>query len=107
MARPRLTEHRKGFLIKLLAEEKQHIEVTADHAGLTASEFVRRCVMKRRIHPKINEKAMGELARLGGLQKLCMKGLKDMPHSQDLRAQLNAVLNAILVEIERVRKMEG
>lgn len=106
MARPRLTQQRKGYLIKLLPEEKEQIEVTAERAGLTTSEFLRRCALRRRIRSKINEKAMGELARLGGLQKVCLKGLKEIPNSQDIRGQLNSVLNAILSEIDRIRKIE-
>jgi hypothetical protein len=36
-----------------------------------------------------------------------MKQLQEIPESREIRAQLNAVLNAVLCEIERIDKMEG
>ncbi|HEY0308471.1 MAG TPA: hypothetical protein VGB94_09950 [Acidobacteriaceae bacterium] len=106
MARPRKIELRRGFLVKLLPEEKARIEVLADHAGLTMSEFLRRCALGKRIHSKVSMKAMGELGRLGGLQKYCLQQIKDQPDLPETRHQLNAVLNAILAEIKRVQADE-
>jgi hypothetical protein len=37
MARPKQTEHRRGFLIKLLSQEKETIRQQAHLAGLTVS----------------------------------------------------------------------
>ncbi len=106
MARPRKAELRRGFLVKLLPEEKARIEVLADRAGLTMSEFLRRCALGKRIHSKVSLKAMGELGRLGGLQKYCLQQIKDQPGLPETRHQLNAVLSAILAEIKRIQTDE-
>jgi hypothetical protein len=45
MARPKLTEHRRGVLIKLLSQEKDFIRQQAHLAGLTVIEFIRKCAL--------------------------------------------------------------
>jgi Mobilization protein NikA len=107
MARP----HRKEgvterIYIRTTDHEKTEIEVLAGKAGLTISEYLRRAGLHRRIHSKIDDKALGELARCGGLQKLCLKELKEIPDSQDIRAKLNETLNAALRTIEAIAGAE-
>lgn len=41
----------------------------AEKAGLTFSEYVRLCAMRRRITPKVDLKAIANLNRIGGLVK--------------------------------------
>ncbi len=106
MSRPRIVEHRKRYTLRLLTEELDRIETLADYAGLTVSEYMRRCALQKRIHSKINLKAMGELARLGGLQKYCLQQIRDEPGLPETRHQLNAVLNAIRATIKRLQADE-
>jgi hypothetical protein len=103
---PRAIGITSRLYIRLTTDEKTLIGSQANKAGLTLSEYIRRCGLHKRIRSRVSEKAMGELGRLGGLQKVCMKQLKDIPSSQDIRGQLNAVLSAILTEIERIKRIE-
>jgi hypothetical protein len=68
MARPKRKE---GIVerihIRTTEQEKIELETLADKAGLTVSEYLRRAGLHRRIQSRIDEKAIGELARLGGL----------------------------------------
>lgn len=103
MSRPQRREGvAERIYIRTTDQEKTQIEVLAGKAGLTISEYLRRAGLRRRIHSKIDDKAMGELARLGGLQKSCLKDLKGIPNSQEIRAKLNEVLNAVLGKIETI-----
>ena len=43
----------------------------------------------------MSEKTIGELSRLGGLQKHLLMQIKDIPHNMELRRDLNAALEAI------------
>lgn len=100
MSRPQRADGvTERIYIRTTDREKAEIEALAGKSGLTISEYLRRTGLRRRIHSKIDEKAMGELARLGGLQKACLKDLKEIPNSQEIRAKLNEVLNAILGKI--------
>src|ERR1035438_3399398 len=49
MSRPKQAEHRRGLLIKLLSQEKEIIRQQAHLAGLTVSEFIRKCALNRPI----------------------------------------------------------
>jgi hypothetical protein len=69
MARPKQEEHRRGQLIKLLSEEKQIIQRNAYVAGLTISEYMRRCSLNKRLHSRIDDKAINRLSSLCGLMK--------------------------------------
>lgn len=107
MARPYRKEGvTERIYIRATDHEKTEIEVLAGKAGLTISEYLRRAGLHRRIHSKIDDKALGELARYGGLQKLCLKELKEIPDSQDIRAKLNETLNAALRTIEAIAGAE-
>ncbi|MDR3734167.1 MAG: hypothetical protein P4L10_01375 [Acidobacteriaceae bacterium] len=106
MSRPKIVEHRKRYTLRLLPEELERIETLADYAGLTVSEYMRRCALQKRIHSKINLKAMGALARLGGLQKYCLQQIQDEPGLPETRHQLNRVLHEIRDEIQRLQSSE-
>ena len=92
MARPKLTEHRRGVLIKLLSQEKDFIRQQAHLAGLTVSEFIRKCALNRPIRSRVSREVAAELSKLFGLQKHLLLELKGLPYEEELRKELNTVL---------------
>jgi hypothetical protein len=59
------------------------------------SEYIRRSALNKRILSTMDQKAAGELARLGGLQKHLLTQIKGLPNEDDLRAGLNSTLLAL------------
>jgi hypothetical protein len=92
MARPKLTEHRRGVLIKLLSQEKDFIRQQAHLAGLTVIEFIRKCALNRPIRSRVSREVAAELSKLFGLQKHLLLELKGLPYEEELRKELNTVL---------------
>jgi hypothetical protein len=99
MARPKKTETTKRYTLRLLAAQRAKIEELADLAGLTTSEYIRRSGLGKRIRSKVSLKAMNELRRLGGPQKLCLMSIHDPANRQEL----NRVLDLILVTIKQLQ----
>jgi hypothetical protein len=97
MARPRAQSTKKIVPVRMTDEDKAKVEMLADQAGLTTSEYVRRCALGKRLHSKLNVKAMAELNRLGGLQKLCIT------LAPEYRPQLNAVIVEIMLTLKSLR----
>ncbi len=97
MARPKRTE---GVTLRLFIRttdrEKAIIKAQAKKAGLTMSEYMRRASLNKRIVSKMDQKALGELARLGGLQKYLLMQIKGLPDEEGLRRELNSTLSAVL-----------
>jgi hypothetical protein len=54
------------------------------------SEYIRRTALNKRILSTMDQKAAGELARLGGLQKLLLTQIKGLPNEEELRKGLNS-----------------
>jgi hypothetical protein len=81
--------------IRLTEEEKATIRDQANSAGLTMSEYVRRSALGKRILSTMEQKAAGELARLGGLQKHLLTQIKGLPDEEGLRRGLNSTLLAV------------
>jgi hypothetical protein len=79
MVRPKLTEHRRGLLIKLLSQEKDIIRQQAHLAGLTVSEFIRKCALNRPIRSQVSREVAAELSKLFGLQKHLLMEIKACP----------------------------
>ena len=98
MARPKMESGRKRYTVRLNAEELSKIADLADQAGLNTSEYIRRCALGKRLHSKVNVKAMAELSRLGGLQKLC---IMEAPEN---RPRLNAVITEIMLALKSLRE---
>jgi hypothetical protein len=90
------TENRKRYTVRLSSAELEAIQEKADMAGITASEFIRRSCLGKRIVAKHNLKAINELKRLGGLQKHCIM------QAPEHRAELNSVIRAILAAIKQL-----
>ena len=81
--------------IRITEEEKAILREQANSASLTMSEYIRRTALNRRILSTMDQKAAGELARLGGLQKHLLTQIKGLPNEDDLRAGLNSTLLAV------------
>jgi hypothetical protein len=92
MARPKLTEHRRGVLIKLLSQEKDFIRQQAHLAGLTVSEYIRKRALNRPIRSRVSREVAAELSKLFGLQKHLLTEIKGLPYEEELRKELNMVL---------------
>jgi hypothetical protein len=81
--------------IRITEEEKATIRDQAKRASLTMSEYIRRTALNRRIRSTMDQKAAGELARLGGLQKHLLSQIKGLPDEEGLRKGLNSTLLAV------------
>ena len=96
MTRPKRTEGAtRRLFIRITDQEKAIIRIEAKKAGLGMSEFVRRTSLNKRIVSKMDQKALGELARLGGLQKYLLMQIKGLPDEEGLRRELNTTLSAV------------
>jgi hypothetical protein len=81
--------------VRITEEEKAIIKDQANSASLTMSEYIRRTALNRRILSTMDQKAAGELARLGGLQKHLLSQIKGLPDEEGLRKGLNSTLLAV------------
>jgi hypothetical protein len=81
--------------VRITDEEKALIRDQANSASLTMSEYVRRSALGKRILSTMDQKAAGELARLGGLQKYLLTQIKGLPDEEGLRKGLNSTLLAV------------
>ncbi len=95
MVRPKLTEHRRGLLIKLLSQEKEVMRQQAHLAGLTVSEYIRKCALTRPIRSRVSREVAAELSKLFGLQKHLLMEIKNLPNEEELRRELNSVLSEL------------
>jgi hypothetical protein len=81
--------------IRITEEEKAILRNQANSASLTMSEYLRRSVLGKRIISTMDQKAAGELARLGGLQKYLLTQIKGLPDEEGMRKGLNSTLLAV------------
>ena len=81
--------------VRITEEEKAIIRDQANSASLTMSEYIRRTALNKRILSTMDQKAAGELARLGGLQKHLLSQIKGLPDEEGLRKGLNSTLLAV------------
>ena len=95
MATPKQSEHRRGLLIKLLSQEKEVIRQQAHLAGLTVSDFIRKCALNRPIRSQVSREVAAELSKLFGLQKHLLMEIKGLPNEEELRRELNSVLSEL------------
>ena len=97
----------RRLFIRITDAEKSNIRDQAKRAGLTMSEYMRRISLNKRIVSKMDQKALGELARLGGLQKYLLKQIKGLPDEEGLRRGLNSTLSAVLSAVSRLNAVVG
>ena len=81
--------------VRITEEEKAILRDQANSASLTMSEYIRRTALNKRILSTMDQKAAGELARLGGLQKHLLTQIKGLPNEEELRKGLNSTLLAV------------
>ena len=81
--------------IRITEEERAILREQANCASLTMSEYLRRTALGKRILSTMDQKAAGELARLGGLQKHLLTQIKGLPDEEGLRKGLNSTLLAV------------
>ena len=96
----------RRIFIRITDAEKANIRDQAKIAGLTMSEYMRRTSLHKRIVSKMDQKALGELARLGGLQKHLLKQIKGLPDEEGLRKGLNSTLSAVLSAVRTLNTVE-
>jgi hypothetical protein len=96
----------RRIFIRITDAEKANIRDQAKIAGLTMSEYMRRTSLHKRIVSKMDQKALGELARLGGLQKYLLKQIKGLPNEEGLRKGLNSTLSAVLSAVRTLNTVE-
>ena len=92
--------------IRITEEEKAILRDQANSASLTMSEYIRRTALNKRIHSTMDQKAAGELARLGGLQKHLLTQIKGLPDEEGLRKGLNSTLSAVLSAVRTLNTVE-
>ena len=92
--------------IRITEDEKAILRDQANSASLTMSEYVRRSALGKRILSTMDQKAAGELARLGGLQKHLLTQIKGLPDEEGLRKGLNSTLSAVLSAVRTLNTVE-
>ena len=92
MTRQTGTQHRERYSVRLLRNELSVIQQSAAIAGLTASEYIRRSALNKRIHSRVHVQLVGQISRLGGLQKYLLTQIKGQSYEASLRDQLDRVL---------------
>jgi hypothetical protein len=107
MARQKSDIKRKRYTVRLLDTELEHIQQNANAAGITVSEFLRRSALNRRIHSRIKAQILGQISRLGGLQKHLLMQIKGHPYEDELRGKLNILLAEIHTVLRAISNTEG
>jgi hypothetical protein len=90
--------------IRLTSDEKTILHTQAQKAGLTVSEYLRRCSMNKRIHSLVSDKAIARLSSLCGLQKHLLMEITGLPQEGTLRSELNSVLTGITATLRTIVK---
>jgi hypothetical protein len=106
MARPRSKEPYRRHSIRFVDEDWAKVKELADQAAKSPSEFIRTCALQKRIHSKVNLKAIAELKQLGGLQKLCLMEVRKLPADHGAIQKLNQTLDAVLKAIPKLDSAE-
>lgn len=81
--------------IRCYPEEKEQILHSAQAAGLSTGEYLRRCALGRRIIARGDSAQVRELMKLGGLQKHLHNELKDKGMTPALSKQFSEVMVAL------------
>jgi hypothetical protein len=87
------------FEMRLSPDELKQLNESAELAGISISELVRRRALGRPIHTAIELTMIRELRRLGGLQKHTMNKL--LQHS-GIAEECSATIRALRAAVDRV-----
>jgi hypothetical protein len=88
--------------IRVTSDEKDILHIQAQKAGLTVSEYLRRCSLNKRIHSRVSDKAVARLSSLCGLQKHLLMQITGLPQEGTLRSELNSVLAGITATLRTI-----
>lgn len=89
------------FEMRLSPDELKQLRESAELAGISISELVRRRALGRPIHTAIELTMIRELRRLGGLQKHTMNKL--LQHS-GIAEECSATIRALRAAVDRVAR---
>lgn len=106
MERTTIKEHRKRYTIRLLQTELDDMQKNAQTAGITVSEYVRKCTQNKTIRSRVNAQVIGQISRLCGLQKHLLMQIKNHPHEETLRKMLNETLAELTTTLRTLIKEE-
>jgi len=90
--------------IRITGDEKDILHTQAQEAGLTLSEYLRRCSLNKRLHSRVSDKAIARLSSLCGLQKYLLMQITGLPNEDKLRSELNSVLAGITATLRIIVK---
>jgi len=90
--------------IRVTCDEKEILHTQAQKAGLTVSEYLRRCSLNKRIRSRVSDKALARLSSLCGLQKHLLMQITGLPNEGTLRSELNSVLAGITATLRTIVK---
>ena len=90
--------------IRVTSNEKDILHTQAEKAGLTVSEYLRRCSLNKRLHSRVSDKAVARLSSLCGLQKHLLTQITGLPQEGTLRSELNSVLAGITATLRSIVK---
>jgi len=90
--------------IRITGDEKDILHTQAQEAGLTLSEYLRRCSLNKRLHSRVSDKAIARLSSLCGLQKYLLMQITGLPNEDKLRSELNSVLARITSTLRTIVK---
>jgi hypothetical protein len=88
--------------IRLTSDEKDILHAQAQKAGLTVSEYLRRCSLNKRIHSRVSDKAVARLSSLCGLQKHLLTQITGLPQEGALRSELKSILAGITATLRTI-----
>jgi hypothetical protein len=77
--------------IRVTSNEKDILHIQAEKAGLTVSEYLRRCSLNKRLHSRVSDKAVARL-------------ITGLPQEGTLRSELNSVLAGITATLRTIVK---
>ena len=88
--------------IRLTSDEKDILHAQAQKAGLTVSEYLRRCSLNKRIHSRVSDKEVARLSSLCGLQKHLLTQITGLPQEGALRSELKSILAGITATLRTI-----
>ena len=99
-------EHRKRYTVRLLQTELETMQKNARTAGMTVSEYIRKCTLNKTIRSRVHAQVIGQISRLCGLQKHLLMQIKNHPYEETLRKMLNQTLEELTTTLRTLIKEE-
>lgn len=104
VARHQATHKRTG--VWWTPEEHEELKSNAKYCGLSASEYIRRCTLDKKIVPRADTETLSQLMKLGGLQKKIIADLRGSVAANadisKLISDTNHIYETILVSIKNI-----